>query len=49
MLDEDWIHFTQTGNINYYLKYKQNENLRAENNAKNNEGLSDTGADYRGE
>ncbi|MDE6123824.1 MAG: hypothetical protein K2G22_01170 [Eubacterium sp.] len=49
MLDENWVNFTQTGNINDYLKYKQNEKLKAENNAKNNQGFSDKGTDYRGE
>lgn len=50
MLDENWINFTKTGNILDYLKYKESENnLRAENNAKNNEGLSYKGTDYRGE
>ncbi|MDE6722912.1 MAG: hypothetical protein K2J55_01820 [Eubacterium sp.] len=50
MLDESWVHFTKTGNILDYLKYKENENnLRAENNAKNNEGLSNKGTDHWGE
>lgn len=50
MLDENWLKFTKTGNILDYLKYKENENdLRAENNAKNNEGLSHKGTDYWGE
>ena len=50
MLDESWVNFTKTGNILDYLKYKENENgLKAENNAQNNEGLSNKGTDYRGE
>ena len=50
MLDENWFNFTHTGNILDYLKFKENENrLKAENNAKNNEGLSNKGTDYRGE
>lgn len=50
MLDENWLQFTKTGNILDYLKYKESENgLKAENNAKNNEGFSNKGTDYRGE
>lgn len=50
MLDSDWIHFTQTGNINYYLKYKENEkNLKADNNADFNKGTCDKRTDDRGE
>lgn len=50
MLDDNWVRFTQTGNIYDYLKYKENENiLRAENDAQNNEGFGNQGADDRGE
>ena len=50
IIDENWYNFIQTGNIDYYLRCKQNENKqKAENNAKNNQGLSDKGTDYRGE
>lgn len=50
MIDENWLHFTQTGNINDYLKYKQHENdLKAEGNADNHKGYSDKGTEYRGE
>lgn len=50
MLDENWLNFTKTGSVLDYLKYKENENsLRAENNAKNNEGISNKGTDNRGE
>ena len=50
MIDDYWVHFTQTGNIYDYLKYKKSENeLKAENNAKGNEGLGNQGAENRGE
>lgn len=50
MLDENWVRFTQTGNILEYLKYRQTENaVKAENDAQNYEGLSDKRADHRGE
>lgn len=50
MLDENWVNFTQTGNILDYLKYKQNEkNLRAENDAQENEGFSNKRTDHWGE
>ncbi len=50
MLDENWVNFTQTGNILEYLKYRNNEkNLKAENNAQNNKGACDKGTDDRGE
>lgn len=50
MLDSNWVRFTQTGNINDYLKYKQSEHeLKAENNADKYQGFSDKGTDYRGE
>ncbi len=50
MIDDNWVRFTQTGNIYEYLKYRQNEDkLKAENNAKSNEGFGNKGADDRGE
>ena len=50
MLDENWVRFTQTGNIYDYLKYRQAENgLKAENDAQNYEGFSNQRADDRGE
>ncbi len=50
MIDENWVRFTQTGNINDYLKYKENENyLKAENNANNYQGTCDKRTEYRGE
>jgi len=50
VLDNDWIHFTETGNINYYIKHKENERkLKAENYADNNKGTCDKVTDYRGE
>ncbi len=50
MLDENWVNFTRTGNIYDYLKYKSNErNLKADNNAQNDQGTGDKGADNRGE
>ncbi|MEZ3422061.1 MAG: hypothetical protein K1V95_09165 [Eubacterium sp.] len=50
MLDENWVHFTQTGNIFDYLKYKQNEQgFKAENDTENNKGLSYKRTDNWGE
>ena len=50
MLDENWNQFTQTGSVNDYLKYKQNENnLKAENNANNYQRDSNKRAEHRGE
>lgn len=50
MLDENWVNFTQTGNIFDYLKYKRNEQeLKAEYDTKNNEGLSNKRTDDWGE
>ena len=49
LIDSNWVHFTETGNINYYLKYKENQKSKAENNANCNKGISDKGANNRGE
>lgn len=50
MQDDNWVRFTQTGNILDYLKYKQAENaVKAENDAQRYEGFSDQGANDRGE
>ncbi len=50
MIDENWVKFTQTGSINDYLKYKENENyLKAEENANNYQGTCNKGTEYRGE
>lgn len=50
MLDSNWIHFTETGNINYYLKYKENEKKpKAENYADFNKGTCNKGTNDRGE
>ena len=50
MLDENWVRFTQTGNIYDYLKYRQAEDgSKAENNAQNYEGFSNQRTDDRGE
>ena len=50
MIDENWVRFTQTGNIYDYLKYRQAENRsKAENDAQNYEGFSNQRADDRGE
>lgn len=50
MLDENWLHFTETGNINDYLKYKQHENdLKAKSDANNYQRYSNKGTEHRGE
>lgn len=43
-MDELWNVFTQSGSVDDYLKYKENEN-----NANNNEGFDNKGTDNRGE
>ena len=46
-MDELWESFTQTGKIEDYLKYKeQNREIK---NADENKGLDNKGTDYRGE
>ncbi len=47
MIDNNWIHFCNTGSIEDYLKYKENE--KAKNNDDFNQGLSDKGTDNRRE
>lgn len=50
MLDENWVNFTQTGNILDYLKYKQNEQeFKEEYDTENNKGFSDKRTDDWGE
>ena len=46
-MDELWNSFIQTGKIEDYLKYKE-QNRKTEN-ADENEGLDNKGTDYRGE
>lgn len=50
MNNDLWYNFVQTGSVQDYLKYKQNEDKKAEiTNANNNQGSYYQGANDRGE
>jgi hypothetical protein len=50
-MDDLWQQFTQTGKVDDYLKYKQNEEKESINltNAVNNQGLDNKGTNNRRE
>lgn len=46
-MDENWAQFVSTGSVTDYLKYKENEKVKEDDNLY--QGLSNKGADNRGE
>lgn len=47
MLDSNWLNFVQTGKVEDYLKYKNEE--KAKNNEHYDQSVSNSGTDNRGE
>lgn len=47
MAENSWQQFLQTGRVDDYLKYKEEE--RQEGHEQYHQRVSDTGADHRGE
>lgn len=50
MVNDLWNRFVKSGRVEDYLKYKFDENKKADiTNADNNQGLNNQGTEYRGE